>query len=137
MEFQGTTAAAVTITTASSVSNAVASTTSKRATNSRPASSNETHELVPENDADISAVIDDDDDDDDDDDGGQPKQPRLMHACDVCRRKKIKCDGSKPSCSHCTRLKLACHYSPFIRKKRNRRSTVDKLEDRMLMVEQM
>lgn len=29
------------------------------------------------------------------------KRQRIMHACDECRRKKIKCDGRKP-CFHCS-----------------------------------
>lgn len=29
------------------------------------------------------------------------KRKRIMHACDECRRKKIKCDGRKP-CFHCS-----------------------------------
>ena len=28
------------------------------------------------------------------------KRKRILHACDECRRKKIKCDGKKP-CIHC------------------------------------
>ncbi|KAJ2627276.1 hypothetical protein GGF44_004775, partial [Coemansia sp. RSA 1694] len=70
----------------------------------------------------------DEDDDEGEDDGGggggresSNKQPRLMRACDTCRRKKVKCNGTKPSCTHCTRMKLACHYSPLVRKKRVRR----------------
>lgn len=63
--------------------------------------------------------------------------PRLMRACDNCRRKKVKCDGTKPSCSHCSRMKLACHYSPLVRKKRVRRTMVDKLEERLESMEQL
>ncbi|KAJ2657403.1 hypothetical protein IWW48_004532 [Coemansia sp. RSA 1200] len=77
------------------------------------------------------------DDDGQDDDGTQNKQPRLMRACDHCRRKKVKCNGTKPSCTHCTRMKLACHYSPLVRKKRTRRSLIDKLEERLESMEQM
>ncbi|KAJ2743642.1 hypothetical protein GGI20_003589 [Coemansia sp. BCRC 34301] len=65
------------------------------------------------------------------------KQQRLMRACDTCRRKKVKCNGTKPLCAHCTRMKLACHYSPLARKKRVRRSIIDKLEERLESMEQM
>ncbi|KAJ2248133.1 hypothetical protein GGI13_004774 [Coemansia sp. RSA 455] len=68
---------------------------------------------------------------------GANKQARLMRACDNCRRKKVKCNGTKPSCSHCTRMKLGCHYSPLVRKKRVRRSIIDKLEERLESMEQM
>ncbi|KAJ1770306.1 hypothetical protein LPJ74_003310 [Coemansia sp. RSA 1843] len=74
---------------------------------------------------------------DNDGDEAQNKQPRLMRACDNCRRKKVKCNGTKPSCTHCTRMKLACHYSPLVRKKRTRRSLIDKLEERLESMEQM
>ncbi|KAJ1948000.1 hypothetical protein FBU59_001793, partial [Linderina macrospora] len=86
---------------------------------------------------------DENDNDDQDKNTGEPddneanKHPRLMRACDNCRRKKVKCDGSKPSCSHCTRMKLACHYSPLVRKKRVRRSIIEKLEERLESMEQM
>ncbi|KAJ2293132.1 hypothetical protein IW141_001346 [Coemansia sp. RSA 355] len=65
------------------------------------------------------------------------KQQRLMRACDNCRRKKVKCNGTKPMCSHCMRMKLACNYSPLVRKKRTRRSVIDKLQDRLASMEQM
>ncbi|KAJ2366122.1 hypothetical protein IW150_006024, partial [Coemansia sp. RSA 2607] len=68
---------------------------------------------------------------------GPAKHPRLMRACDNCRRKKVKCNGIKPSCSHCSRMKLMCHYSPLVRKKRVRRSIIDKLEERLESMEQM
>ncbi|KAJ1732893.1 hypothetical protein LPJ61_001822 [Coemansia biformis] len=84
--------------------------------------------------------LDDDDVEDDDDDlfdDEQNKQPRLMRACDHCRRKKIKCNGSRPACTHCLRMRLECHYSPLVRKKRTRRSIIDKLQERLLSMEQM
>ena len=37
-----------------------------------------------------------------------PKQKRL--ACEICRRRKLKCDGTKPSCSTCSRLGHVCAY---------------------------
>ncbi|KAJ2685466.1 hypothetical protein H4R19_006799, partial [Coemansia spiralis] len=85
------------------------------------------------------AAMDDDELDelDDDDDDEQSKQPRLMRACDHCRRKKIKCNGSRPACSHCLRMRLDCHYSPLVRKKRARRSIIDKLQERLLSIEQL
>ncbi|KAJ2552235.1 hypothetical protein EV175_003394 [Coemansia sp. RSA 1933] len=87
--------------------------------------------------------VDDDENDDEEEDRDnegdetQSKQPRLMRACDNCRRKKVKCNGTKPLCTHCARMKLACHYSPLVRKKRTRRSLIDKLEERLESMEQM
>ncbi|KAJ1899777.1 hypothetical protein LPJ66_001899 [Kickxella alabastrina] len=36
---------------------------------------------------------------------------RYLRACDNCRRRKVKCDGGKPSCAHCNRVEAPCHYS--------------------------
>ncbi|KAJ2618114.1 hypothetical protein H4S08_000038 [Coemansia sp. RSA 1365] len=77
------------------------------------------------------------DGDDLQDEDGQNKHQRLMRACDHCRRKKVKCNGAKPSCTHCLRMRLECHYSPLVRKKRTRRSVIDKLQERLASMEQM
>ncbi|KAJ1826695.1 hypothetical protein LPJ56_002052 [Coemansia sp. RSA 2599] len=39
------------------------------------------------------------------------KSVRFLRACDNCRRRKVKCDGGKPSCAHCNRVDAPCHYS--------------------------
>ncbi|KAF2709368.1 hypothetical protein K504DRAFT_431849 [Pleomassaria siparia CBS 279.74] len=36
---------------------------------------------------------------------------RVRQACQPCRRKKARCSGEKPVCSHCSRLRQACHYA--------------------------
>jgi hypothetical protein len=41
-------------------------------------------------------------------DNSVPKLRRI--ACIVCRVRKLKCDGTKPTCSPCTRLGLICTY---------------------------
>ncbi|KAJ2449735.1 hypothetical protein EV183_004725 [Coemansia sp. RSA 2336] len=98
-----------------------------------------THDETGDSIADSTSMIQDheDDEDDNDDEDDANKQQRLMRACDNCRRKKVKCNGTKPSCSHCMRMKLACNYSPLVRKKRTRRSVIDKLQDRLASMEQM
>ncbi|KAJ1973761.1 hypothetical protein H4R34_004965, partial [Dimargaris verticillata] len=48
-----------------------------------------------------------------------------MKACDLCRRKKIKCDGEKPECSTCRKNQVECHYSAWVRTKRTRKSQAD------------
>ncbi|KAI5284394.1 hypothetical protein KEM54_001368, partial [Ascosphaera aggregata] len=35
---------------------------------------------------------------------------RLALACIACRRKKIRCSGEKPACSHCSRSMIPCVY---------------------------
>ncbi len=39
-------------------------------------------------------------------------------ACDMCRKKKIKCDGKLPACSHCVNYKNECVFTQ-VEKKRN------------------
>lgn len=36
---------------------------------------------------------------------------RYAFSCAACRRKKIRCDGVKPTCRHCLKSKLSCAYS--------------------------
>ncbi|ORX99724.1 hypothetical protein K493DRAFT_212167, partial [Basidiobolus meristosporus CBS 931.73] len=39
------------------------------------------------------------------------KKPKTSRACDACRRKKVKCDGALPACSHCATSGLDCTFS--------------------------
>ena len=41
-----------------------------------------------------------------------------VQACDMCRKKKIKCDGKMPKCSHCINYKTDCVFTQ-VEKKRN------------------
>lgn len=43
---------------------------------------------------------------------GQPntKRKRVTQACEICRRRKVKCDGSKP-CTTCRTAGQICHFS--------------------------
>ncbi|KIO34335.1 hypothetical protein M407DRAFT_16868 [Tulasnella calospora MUT 4182] len=44
---------------------------------------------------------------------GDSKRRKVLRACDVCRRKKIRCDAhSQPGtrCSHCITYKLECTF---------------------------
>ncbi|KIW06828.1 uncharacterized protein PV09_02508 [Verruconis gallopava] len=45
-------------------------------------------------------------------------------SCDFCYRRKMRCDGQKPHCSHCTAYEVECTYSAPSRKSvpRNRRN---------------
>jgi hypothetical protein len=44
--------------------------------------------------------------------------PYPPQACDMCRKKKIKCDGKLPACTHCTNYKTECVFTQ-VEKKRN------------------
>jgi hypothetical protein len=62
-------------------------------------------------------------------DGSVLKPKRI--ACVICRKRKLKCDGSKPSCSTCTRLGHNCAYDEVRRKSGPKRGYVKALEDRL------
>ena len=38
-------------------------------------------------------------------------------ACDMCRKKKIKCDGKMPACSHCINYKTECIFTQVEKKR--------------------
>ncbi|KAJ5574232.1 uncharacterized protein N7459_008659 [Penicillium hispanicum] len=52
------------------------------------------------------------------DDTNDAKRRRIARACDMCRKKKIKCDGKMPKCSHCINYKTDCIFTQ-VEKKRN------------------
>lgn len=62
-------------------------------------------------------------------DSGIPKPKRI--ACIICRKRKLKCDGTKPSCSTCTRLGHDCAYDEVRRKSGPKRGYVKALEERL------
>jgi hypothetical protein len=39
------------------------------------------------------------------------KRQRIGYACDVCRAKKHRCDGERPTCGPCLGRSLQCVYS--------------------------
>ncbi|KAL9603261.1 MAG: hypothetical protein Q9219_001282 [cf. Caloplaca sp. 3 TL-2023] len=45
------------------------------------------------------------------------KRRRIARACDMCRKKKIKCDGKLPACTHCINYKTECIFT-HVEKKR-------------------
>ncbi|KAI0166901.1 N-terminal binuclear Zn cluster-containing protein [Hypoxylon sp. FL1284] len=52
------------------------------------------------------------------DDANEAKRRRIARACDMCRKKKIKCDGKMPACTHCINYKTDCVFTQ-VEKKRN------------------
>uniref|UniRef100_A0A093UTA2 Putative transcriptional regulatory protein n=1 Tax=Talaromyces marneffei PM1 TaxID=1077442 RepID=A0A093UTA2_TALMA len=66
-----------------------------------------------------------------------PKRRRIARACDMCRKKKIKCDGKMPKCSHCINYKTECIFTQ-VEKKRNPpkgAKYIEGLENRMRRLE--
>ncbi|KAG2151019.1 uncharacterized protein EDB93DRAFT_1083571 [Suillus bovinus] len=46
-------------------------------------------------------------------DDESPRVPRrTAMACQFCRGRKLKCDGSRPSCGNCNRRGYPCLYTP-------------------------
>ncbi|KAK4986315.1 hypothetical protein LTR66_007907 [Elasticomyces elasticus] len=66
---------------------------------------------------------------------GIPKVKRI--ACVLCRKRKLRCDGTKPSCGTCTRLARDCSYDEVRRKSGPKRGYVKALEARLAQVETM
>ena len=52
-----------------------------------------------------------DNDNDGPETGRDPKRRRIARACDMCRKKKIKCDGKMPKCGHCENYKTECIFT--------------------------
>ncbi|KAI9259990.1 nuclear protein, partial [Helicostylum pulchrum] len=63
------------------------------------------------------------------------KRKRLTQACELCRRKKIRCDGGKPTCGNCTRLNSECTYSTNSKKRGPRQGYIEILEQRLAKME--
>ena len=69
-------------------------------------------------------------------DGGSDQVPKPKRiACVLCRKRKLKCDGNKPSCGTCTRLQHECSYDEVRRKSGPKRGYVKALENRLAQVE--
>ncbi|KAI0399481.1 fungal-specific transcription factor [Xylaria palmicola] len=64
-----------------------------------------------------------------------PKPKRL--ACMLCRKRKLRCDGLKPSCSTCSRLGHLCEYDEVRKKSGPKRGYVKALEERLKQVEEL
>ncbi|KAG1166961.1 hypothetical protein G6F36_012747 [Rhizopus arrhizus] len=64
------------------------------------------------------------------------KRMRATQACILCRKKKIKCDGTKPFCLHCQESNLECEYTES-KKRGPRKGYVQVLEDRLAQLEKM
>jgi hypothetical protein len=63
---------------------------------------------------------------------GTAKTKRI--ACVLCRKRKLKCDGSRPSCATCKRLSHDCAYDEMRKKSGPKRGYVKLLEQRLRML---
>ncbi|WVN86776.1 uncharacterized protein L203_101948 [Cryptococcus depauperatus CBS 7841] len=67
--------------------------------------------------------------------GSDLKRRKVLRACDVCRRKKIKCDGPQNSlidakCAHCEEYGLECTYVEAAKRRGPPKGYVETLEQR-------
>lgn len=67
------------------------------------------------------------------DDGNPIPRPKRM-ACIVCRKRKLRCDGQKPSCGTCARVGHNCAYDEVRKKSGPKRGYVKQLEARLGML---
>ncbi|KAI9595296.1 fungal-specific transcription factor domain-containing protein [Syncephalis fuscata] len=65
------------------------------------------------------------------------KRFRRTQACDDCRRRKVRCDGNRPSCTSCLRHGVACHYQETLKKRGPKPGYIEKLERRLNLMEKM
>ncbi|KAF9256488.1 hypothetical protein L218DRAFT_966338 [Marasmius fiardii PR-910] len=73
-------------------------------------------------------------------DGAQAKKRRVQRACDVCRRKKIRCDGVQMpgnKCSNCIAYSLDCSYIEAAKKRSPPKAYVEGLENRVEKMEKL
>lgn len=63
------------------------------------------------------------------DNNGVPKVKRT--ACVLCRKRKLRCDGGRPSCGTCARLGHDCKYDEIRKKSGPKRGYVKALEARL------
>ncbi|EEB06690.2 transcription factor [Schizosaccharomyces japonicus yFS275] len=61
------------------------------------------------------------------------KPRRIQRACDLCRKRKIRCDGKMPSCTNCLNHNVTCVFTPRSKRKGGQRqlylkSLVSRLE---------
>ncbi|EPQ52470.1 hypothetical protein GLOTRDRAFT_117339 [Gloeophyllum trabeum ATCC 11539] len=68
------------------------------------------------------------------------KKRRVQRACDVCRRKKIRCDGAQVSgnrCTNCATYNIECTYVEAAKKRGPPKGYVESLENRLEKLEKL
>ncbi|KAJ2762658.1 hypothetical protein IWQ57_005745, partial [Coemansia nantahalensis] len=70
-----------------------------------------------------------------DDDGH--KRQRISRACDRCRRKKVKCNGLQPTCTHCAAIGATCTYLDTAKKRGPPKGYIDAIESRLHATERL
>ncbi|CEP19040.1 hypothetical protein [Parasitella parasitica] len=63
------------------------------------------------------------------------KRQRVSRACDLCRKKKIKCDGASPVCGNCQAFHLDCSYKDTTKKRGPPKGYIEAIENRLHKLE--
>ncbi|KAL7797671.1 N-terminal binuclear Zn cluster-containing protein [Trichoderma ceciliae] len=73
------------------------------------------------------------------DDNTDAKRRRIARACDQCRRKKIKCDGKLPACTHCANCNTECIFTHIEKKRAPPKGAkyIESLENRLGRMEKL
>ncbi|CAE6366230.1 unnamed protein product [Rhizoctonia solani] len=72
--------------------------------------------------------------------GANAKKRRVQRACDVCRRKKVRCDGATRAgnrCSNCVAFNFDCTYVEAAKKRGPPKGYVESLENRLEKMERL
>ncbi|KDN50625.1 hypothetical protein RSAG8_01123, partial [Rhizoctonia solani AG-8 WAC10335] len=72
--------------------------------------------------------------------GANAKKRRVQRACDVCRRKKVRCDGATRAgsrCSNCIAFNFDCTYIEAAKKRGPPKGYVESLENRLEKMERL
>ncbi|ORY97627.1 hypothetical protein BCR43DRAFT_437727, partial [Syncephalastrum racemosum] len=59
----------------------------------------------------------------------------MLCLSDLCRRKKIKCDGGTPVCGNCVALGLSCSYKDTTKKRGPPKGYIEAVENRLHKLE--
>ncbi|KAF9918041.1 hypothetical protein BX616_010512 [Lobosporangium transversale] len=65
------------------------------------------------------------------------KRRRVSRACDICRRKKVRCDGLQPSCTNCTTFGFQCTFNDSAKKRGPPKGYIEALENRLHRMESL
>ncbi|ORY02156.1 hypothetical protein K493DRAFT_312150 [Basidiobolus meristosporus CBS 931.73] len=63
------------------------------------------------------------------------KRQRVSKACDNCRRRKVRCDGTQPICSNCKALGITCTYNDTTKKRGPPKGYIEAIESRLHRME--
>ncbi|ORX95365.1 hypothetical protein K493DRAFT_301518 [Basidiobolus meristosporus CBS 931.73] len=63
------------------------------------------------------------------------RRRRIGRACDMCRQRKVKCDGAKPKCKSCFLFDYDCTYTDSLNRRTSYRDFNEVLESRLMQIE--